>query len=142
MYRKRLRYLRVANGMTQQEVADILQIHRTTYAFYETGRSKPDVDMLATLARTFRVSLDFIINGKENEKVQLGDNPSRYEASEYPEYLSQLTPDEKNLIITFRAIKSKEKAIADLKALYLEELAAAEEEEDFDDFGDFGEESE
>lgn len=130
MYRKRLRYLRVANGMTQQEVADILQIHRTTYAFYETGRSKPDVEMLAAFARAFDVSLDFIINGKEKEKVQLGDNPSRYEVSEYPEFLSQLTEEERNLVMTFRVIKEKKKILADIKELYLEELSTAAEKDD------------
>lgn len=126
MYRQRLRYLRVANGLTQQQVADTLKIHRTTYAFYETGRSKPDIEMLLALSRIFGVTVDFILNGYVGEKAQFNDNPSRYEASEYPEYLSKLSDDEKILVMTYRTLNRKKEAMRQIRELYLEELSEDE----------------
>lgn len=57
----RLRELRRKTHLTQQEVADQLQIHRTTYTKYETGVVAPDRQALVTLARMFDVSVDSLL---------------------------------------------------------------------------------
>ena len=37
IFSERLRKIRKASGMTQQEIADHLNMQRSTYAYYETG---------------------------------------------------------------------------------------------------------
>lgn len=61
MLGKRLRALRKKNGWTQQQTADLLHINRSTYAYYETGATQPDLDMLCRIARLFDVSLDDLL---------------------------------------------------------------------------------
>ena len=56
-----LKYIRKANRFTQQQVADAINIERSTYASYETGRNRPDVATLSRFAIIFGVTVDFIV---------------------------------------------------------------------------------
>ena len=44
-----LRLLREKNGLTQKQVADMLNIDRSTYAYYESGKTRPDILTIAKL---------------------------------------------------------------------------------------------
>ncbi len=66
----RLRTLRKKHGMTQGDVAQRLNMHRTTYTKYETDRTHVDQVYLVALAELFRVSVDFLL-GKEEGDVSL-----------------------------------------------------------------------
>ena len=61
MIGERLRYLRMANRLTQREVADILKIHRTTYAYYESGQRMIPPSVLSALADLYHVSVDYLL---------------------------------------------------------------------------------
>lgn len=54
---------RKASGLTQQAVADMLNIERTSYARYETEAREPDLDTLTRLAEIFNVSIDYLTRG-------------------------------------------------------------------------------
>jgi transcriptional regulator with XRE-family HTH domain len=53
---ERLRELRGKCGYTQSQVAKLLNIDRSTYAYYETGKTRPDVSSLVMLAKIFNIS--------------------------------------------------------------------------------------
>ncbi|MBR0423824.1 MAG: helix-turn-helix transcriptional regulator [Clostridia bacterium] len=59
-----IKKLRKSCGYTQKEVADILGVDRSTYAYYESGRIKPDIDTIRKLSNIFRVHYTQIL---ENE---------------------------------------------------------------------------
>jgi len=61
MFAERLTKLRKAKKLTQQELADKLNISRATYAQYEIGRRKPDYETLEKLADYFNVSIDYLL---------------------------------------------------------------------------------
>lgn len=56
-----LKSLRKEKGWTQQEVANLLGIERSTYTRYENGTSEPNFEMLEQLSRIFDVSTDVLI---------------------------------------------------------------------------------
>ena len=56
---RKLRELRKAKGMTQQDVADALDMHRATIGGYEIGRRNPRIDELQKLAQFYGVGLDY-----------------------------------------------------------------------------------
>lgn len=62
----RLRALRKAAKLTQQQVADTLRIHRTSYTKYETDGVTPDQQGLIALAELFGVTVDYLV-GREEE---------------------------------------------------------------------------
>jgi len=47
---KMLRNVRITCGLSQREVAEMLHINRSTYTYYETGKTSPDIDTLRKLA--------------------------------------------------------------------------------------------
>lgn len=58
----KLKELRVAEGLTQQELADKLNISRVNYTRYETNAVRPDYETLVLIANFYGVSLDEIFN--------------------------------------------------------------------------------
>lgn len=63
---KRLIHLRTINNLTQKELADILNIERSTLSSYETGRRYPTISVLIRIADTFNVSIDYLL-GRKND---------------------------------------------------------------------------
>lgn len=56
---QKLRLLRKEKRMTQQELADALQIKRATVSNYEIGRRSPHLSELRRIAEYFGVGLDY-----------------------------------------------------------------------------------
>ena len=65
---KQLRYLRGYNAVKQQEIADALCIDRSTYAYYELGRTEPSLLMLVRLAKLYDVTTDYLLGIQPEEK--------------------------------------------------------------------------
>lgn len=100
---ERLRELRAGLKLTQQQVADDLQISRKLLSNYERGIREPHVDMLQTLAEYYLVSVDYIIGASNVE------NPRTY----YPTFVINLMNDSKYL--SDESIEDLEKYVELLK---------------------------
>ena len=61
MYQLRIRDLREDSDMNQTQVAEILQVHQTTYSDYELGKLNVPVSALHTLADLYNVSVDYLL---------------------------------------------------------------------------------
>lgn len=57
----RLKELRKAKGIQEQEAAKELNIPGSTYAGYERNEREPRIDVLIKLADYFDVSVDYLI---------------------------------------------------------------------------------
>lgn len=60
MLRERLKQLRLSHGYTQQDIASALNISRSAYALYESGKRQLNYGSLAALADFYAVSLDYL----------------------------------------------------------------------------------
>lgn len=63
-----LKLIRKQRKYSQLKVAMDLSISREALSYYENGKRSPDIDMLVTLSKYFKVSIDFLITGKEFQK--------------------------------------------------------------------------
>jgi transcriptional regulator with XRE-family HTH domain len=63
---KNLKMLRKQNKLTQQDVAEYLNITRMAYNHWELGTREPDVDNLIKLSKYFKVSLDYLVGNYLN----------------------------------------------------------------------------
>lgn len=59
---KNLKETRRANGLTQKQVAQALNVVESCYANWEQGRTEPNIEMLRKLSKLFNVGLDELIN--------------------------------------------------------------------------------
>jgi transcriptional regulator with XRE-family HTH domain len=62
----RLKELRIAKGLKQEDVAKVLGIGRTAYGAYEIEDNAPPLNKLLVLAEYYNVSIDYILY---NEKT-------------------------------------------------------------------------
>lgn len=69
MFCRNLRYVRMQRHMTQQALADAVNLALRSYQCYEQGTREPSLDMLVKLADTLRVSTDFLL-GRDSETVR------------------------------------------------------------------------
>ncbi len=65
---KRLKKLRLKKGLTQAELAKMLNIGESTISFYEAGKREPDYEMLNRFADLFNVSVDYILGRTDFNK--------------------------------------------------------------------------
>lgn len=69
MLTQRLLTLRKESGLTQQQVANAIQITLRQYQRFEKGEQKPGFDNLVKLADCFQVSLDYLAGRSETKKI-------------------------------------------------------------------------
>lgn len=62
----RLAELRYENKLSQEKIAELLNITRPQYTLYETGQREIPVKYLRTLAKTYNVSIDYIVGDTDN----------------------------------------------------------------------------
>lgn len=58
---KNIRHLRQLKGLTQEELADALQVPRSRIGSYEEGRSSPTIEMLIRYSDYFKLPVDSLI---------------------------------------------------------------------------------
>ena len=67
---KFLRELRKEKGLTQEQLAEKLNVSNRSISRYETGNNMPDISLLIEIADIFEVSIPEIINGeRKNENM-------------------------------------------------------------------------
>ncbi len=64
----RLLELRRANGMTQKQVADELNIHSVTYLHYEKDQREPPLELVVRIAALYDVTTDWLL-GADQQKI-------------------------------------------------------------------------
>lgn len=72
MFSKILKEKRKELGLTQQDVADKLNVTRQTISNWEVGKSYPDIPTLIEISNFYNLSLDYLLKGDERfmEKVK------------------------------------------------------------------------
>lgn len=96
----RLRALRKQSRMTQQAVAERLNIHRTTYNKYEAGTVAPDQQGLVRLSEIFGVTVDYLLGCEDSAPVLSVADPG--------ENRHILSLQEQTLLQMFRQLPAEE----------------------------------
>ena len=60
---KNIKDLRIRSGMTQDDLAEKLFVTRQTVSNYETGKSRPDIDMLMRIAEVLDTDINTVLYG-------------------------------------------------------------------------------
>ena len=67
---KNIKKIREQKGMTQQQVADLIHMHRSNYSKVESGQREPSIDALNKIAKHFGMTLDELVNLKGKVPVE------------------------------------------------------------------------
>lgn len=71
MFAENLIQLRKLHQMSQEDLADRIQVSRQTLSKYETGESLPDIEKCKRLADVFNVTMDDLINYEKKDGLGL-----------------------------------------------------------------------
>lgn len=63
----RIRDLREDNDLTQQQVANYLNIRQNTYSQYETGSRQIPLGIIIALANLYKTSTDYLLGITDNK---------------------------------------------------------------------------
>ena len=101
-----LKTLRKANGFTQKQIADKLNIDRSTYSYYELGKINPSISSMVILAELYGISLDEMVHYDEAVSSGFLRAASPAAGDEGSPVLSE---DEKKLIASYRRLSNAAK---------------------------------
>ncbi len=108
MLSENLRILRKNFKLTQQEVADILGIDRSTYTFYEAGKSTPTKENIVKICDIFNVTVGYLLGVEKNcPELKVANRSDRID--EITEGLNEISRNEKFLIMAYRSLDSDKK---------------------------------
>lgn len=106
MLLRQIRVIRIQNNLTQQQLADVLGVSRSTYCGYESGRRNPDIEVLSKLSKFYRLPVNRFFEDVLPEFVH---DPSFYNCQKDMRYVSQLSPLERQFITNFRMLTKAQK---------------------------------
>jgi transcriptional regulator with XRE-family HTH domain len=101
---ERVRELRKAAGLTQQDFGNVLGVAKNTVSQYETGRNEPNDTIKIAMANYFNVSMDYLM-GKTDRPGFDSKTPSVF--------ASQITEDGVKAIHTYAALSPKNKKLVE-----------------------------
>lgn len=85
----RLKELRKEKNLTQEKMANLLNMTITCYNYYEKEKREPSVETLCKLADFYNVSLDYLVG------------------REYSNDIGYLTNDQKNVVYVIKQLNEK-----------------------------------
>ena len=115
-----LKLLRKNCELTQQQVADVLKMSRSNYAYYEGGSTEPDLKDIKKLSKIFNVPIDMLLpNSDGTVNITLNDVTSAElveisaedggKVNPRSETLHELSKEERGIIAHYRALTDKQK---------------------------------
>lgn len=100
--RERLKSTRKKYGYTQQNVADILDIKRATYAKYENGQAIPPIEVFIRLAIMYGVNVDYLSGKDAYVKNIMADSSDEEENKiKFFNYFLSMSEEQKNATLGY-----------------------------------------
>ncbi len=124
----KLKYYRESCELSQQQIANALNVDRSTYTYYETGKTTPSASTLLKLSKIFNVPCSIFLESI-NQELDLNslvadsvDNKKSRDTTgsyESDEKIYDLSKEEKDILIAYRVLNKsgQEKAQEYLKNL-------------------------
>ena len=63
---RHMRELREDRDLKQKDLAELLQVHQTTYSDYELGKITIPIPALIQLAKFYNTSIDYLVDYTDN----------------------------------------------------------------------------
>lgn len=118
MFKIKIRALRESSNMSQDQLANLLGVERSTYTGYETGKSKPSAQKIKNIARIHCVTVDSLLDDSipvEKMEIlprhlQVSENQMKYDPEKTIKVtLANLSSDEQMLVSSFRLLSDSDK---------------------------------
>ena len=99
-FSNRLRELRQLHGLSQQGLASLVNISKSSINMYERGEREPGLELLETFADFFNVDMDYLLGKNNIPRKSLDDQLANEEFALFGE-VHDLTDEEKQRVLDF-----------------------------------------
>lgn len=106
---EKLRSYRKEAGLTQQQVADALSMNRSAYAYYETGKSSPKLNVLKDLSNLYNTTVDELLEEEQESNNLQTANPLGKLEWDTTDKFNELSDFEKSVLLKIRLMSAREK---------------------------------
>lgn len=91
-----IKKIREQKGMTQQQVAELVHMHRSNYSRVETGERELSIEAINKIAKYFGMTIDQLVNFEGNipDEVTIEDKS----ITEQVKLIAELEPEEKSIV--------------------------------------------
>ncbi len=91
-----IKKIREDKNLTQQQIAELIHMHRSNYSKIESGQREISVDALNKIAKYFGMTIDQIVNfdGAIPQEITVEDKT----LMEQVKMIQELEPEEKNMV--------------------------------------------
>lgn len=72
---EQIQNLRIQKGLTQERLAEMLEVSRQSISKWELGQAVPDVDKIIRMSELFGVSTDTLLLRNEKDNPSSNTNP-------------------------------------------------------------------
>ena len=111
----RLKELRKKKGISQDELAVLIEVHFTQVSRYERGETKPNAEAMTKLAKALDTTVDFLMNGTADDVVK-DAGLEKEQISRFKEVQDLETEDKRTVLSLMDAYIAKTKIQALLLA--------------------------
>lgn len=66
---ERFKHERKKKGLTQEELAKMFLLQKSSISRYENDKQMPETDLLKKIADFFGVTVDYLLSGNDNNKI-------------------------------------------------------------------------
>ena len=66
-FAERLKELRKKKGISQADLADLIEVHFTQVSRYERGETKPNAEAMTKLAKALDTTVDYLMSGSTDD---------------------------------------------------------------------------
>jgi len=102
---KNLKQIRKARGYTQEQVAAAIGIDRSSYAYYESGRSMPAFSTMDKIAKALNMSYTQLFASVDTDKIQSNPNTPKPDGNNCELHLSKL---ERSVVLRIRSLSPEQ----------------------------------
>ena len=127
---ERIKAARKECKLTQQQVADILGLDRSTYSYYELGHLKPSVEVVIKLSAIFKADIGWLTGADRSDNaLNSADYGIELIKAVKEQNMSELTRNERKFVALLRAASAidKEKDICEILMSVIREENTDEE---------------
>lgn len=111
---KKLKQIRRSENVTQEKIAAALGIDRSTYSYYESGKTKISAALLIKFCNYFNIKMEDVLRQGEpntpNHVASSHHSDQNNPAETVKPIISTLSTFEKNIILNLRLMNDDDKA--------------------------------
>ena len=127
MLSENLKKFRKIAGFRQDDIAKVIGLDRSAYAYYESGKTEPNVENLLKIAKMLGVDVNTLIGYEPPESAleMCNDQQGAYGANETLQDLTvgKCSAEERLIIAYYRASSDKKAIMERISQIYNSELS-------------------